>query len=156
MSVRWQITGLWLERSRVSISTLSEAAALVYLSSACNYKWSQFDGWSHAPHRNISYPSHNAVIDVLESVERFGDDSTVPISSKHSDTLTEFLSLCGLHQYLTPPTTNQMWGTSYTIVHFPALLAALILNTHFIFSTVRKVQFRTQTQIHFYQWILRF
>lgn len=148
MPVWWQITGLWLEQSQVSVSTLSEAAALVYLFCACNYKWSQFDGSSHAPHRAISYPSHNAVIDVLESVGHFGDDSTVPISGKLSDTLTEYLSLHWQHQYLTPPTTNQMWGPTYAVVYFPASIAASVLNTHF--STTRKVQFRTQTQIHFY------
>lgn len=101
-----------VEQSRVSVSNLSGAAALVYLSSACDYKWSQFDGSSHAPHRDISYSSHNAVIDILEPVGCDGDDSTVPISSKHPDMLTEFLSLCRQHRYLTPPSTNHMWGTS--------------------------------------------
>lgn len=104
-----------MEQGRVSVSTLSGVAALVYLSSACDCKWSQFDGSSHAPHKDISYSSHNAVIDVLEPAGRYGDDSTVPISSKHSDMLTEFLSLCWHHQYLTAPSTNHMWGSSNTV-----------------------------------------
>lgn len=108
VSVRWQITGRWCGRSRVSVSTLSGAAAWVYLSSACNYKWSQFDGSSHAPHRDISYSSHNAVIDVLEPVGRHRHDSTGPISSKSSDILTGSLSLRRQRQYLTPLSTNHL------------------------------------------------
>lgn len=147
--------GCGVGQSWVSVSALSEAAALVYLSSACNYKWSQFDGSSNAPHRDISYSSHNAVIDVLEPVGRYGDDSTVPISSERSDIPTEFL-LRRQHQYLTPPRTNHMWGTSYAmhggnivrihefIVRFHEFIyTALILNTHCIFGTVRKEQLRT-------------
>lgn len=38
LSVRGQITRLWSEPSRVSISTLSQAAVLVYLPSACDCK----------------------------------------------------------------------------------------------------------------------
>lgn len=70
-----------VEQSRVSVSALSGAADLVYLSSACDYKLSHFDGSSHAPHKGISYSSHNAVIDILEPVGRYGDNSTVPFSS---------------------------------------------------------------------------
>lgn len=70
-----------MEQGRVSVSTLSGAADLVYLSSARDYKRSHFDGSSHAPHKVISYSSHNAVSDILEPVGRYGDDSTVPFRS---------------------------------------------------------------------------
>lgn len=132
-----------VEQSRVSVSTLSAAAAPLYLSSACDYKWSQFDGSSHAAHGDISYSSHNAVIDILEPVGRHGDDSTAPISRKHSDMLTEFLSLCRRHQYLTPPRTNHTWGAWRSVVGIQCvfllyLSTASLLNTHFTFGTVRK------------------
>lgn len=120
MGVRWgdKSQECGAERSRASVSA-SGVAALVYLSSACDYKWSQFDGSSHAPHKDIPYSSHNAVIDVLEPVGRHGDDSTVPISSELSDMLTEFLSICRQHRYLTPPCTNH----SYAGRMHPSLLS---------------------------------
>lgn len=69
-----------MEQARVSVSTLSGAADLVYLSSACDYKRSHSDGSSRASHKDISYSSHNAVIDILEPVGRYGEDSTAPFS----------------------------------------------------------------------------
>lgn len=45
-----------VEPGRVSVSTLSGAAALDYLSSAWDHKWSQFDGSGHILHRDISFP----------------------------------------------------------------------------------------------------
>lgn len=136
VSVRWQITRMWRRAKQcgVSVSTLSGAASLVYLSSACDYKWSQFDGSSHALHGDISYSSHNAVIDISEPVVLHGDDSTVSISSKHSDMLTEILSLGWQHQYLTLPNTNHTWGNTYNrnILFSPALISTVQpLNTLF-------------------------
>lgn len=36
------------------------------------------------------------------------------MNNKHSDVLTEILSLCQQHQYLTPSPTNHTGGTFYT------------------------------------------
>jgi len=147
--------GCGVEWRRVFVSTLSGVAALHYLSAACNHKWSQFDGSNHASLRDISYSSHNAVIDILEPAGCNADDSTLPISSKHSAMLTEFSPLWQRSQYLMSAVQNICKEPFIvlrvcTIVYFITLTCtALINNIHFIFITGRTWGHRAYSLCYF-------